>query len=87
MIVKMSKYAFLVFHKEYDRFLDILRDLGVVHVDQILKVDESKRVVYFLANGKNPGENPYYEHLYRASLDGSGLQQLSAGDYFHADSG
>ena len=56
---------------------------GPWHVDQILKVDESKRVVYFLANGKNPCENPYYEHLYRASLDGSGLQQLSAGDYFH----
>jgi V/A-type H+-transporting ATPase subunit I len=32
MIVKMNKYAFLVYHKEYDAFLERLRSLGVVHV-------------------------------------------------------
>ena len=32
MIVPMKKYAFMVYHKEYDAFLHILRDLGVVHV-------------------------------------------------------
>ena len=37
---------------------------GPWHVDQIVKVDEAKRVVYFLANGKEKDENPYYEHLY-----------------------
>ena len=46
---------------------------GPWHVDQIVKVDEAKRVVYFLANGKEKDENPYYEHLYRVGLDGSGL--------------
>lgn len=56
---------------------------GPWHVDDILKVDEAKRVAYFLANGKEKGENPYYEHLYRVNLDGSGLQMVSAGDYFH----
>lgn len=56
---------------------------GPWHVDQIVKVDEAKRVIYFLANGKERGENPYYEHLYRANLDGSGVQLISAGDYFH----
>lgn len=56
---------------------------GPWHVDQIVKVDEAKRVVYFLANGKEKGENPYYEHLYRANLDGSGLQLVTAGDFFH----
>ncbi|RHJ87793.1 DPP IV N-terminal domain-containing protein [Parabacteroides sp. AM08-6] len=56
---------------------------GPWHVDQIVKVDDAKRVVYFLANGKEKDENPYYEHLYRANLDGSGLQQVTAGDYFH----
>lgn len=56
---------------------------GPWHVDQIVKVDESKRVVYFLANGKEKTENPYYEHLYRINLDGSGLQLVSPGDYFH----
>lgn len=32
MIVQMSKYAFLVYHREYDDFLLKLRDLGVVHI-------------------------------------------------------
>lgn len=32
MIVKMSKYAFLVYHKEYEDFLLKLRDQGVVHI-------------------------------------------------------
>ena len=56
---------------------------GPWHVDEILKVDENARVVYFLANGKNKDENPYYEHLYRVNLDGSGLQQITSGDFFH----
>ena len=56
---------------------------GPWHVDGIVKVDEARRVVYFLANGLEKGENPYYEHLYRVNLDGSGLQLVSAGDYFH----
>lgn len=56
---------------------------GSWHVDQIVKVDESKRIVYFLANGKEKNENPYYEHLYRVHLDGSGLQKITAGDFFH----
>lgn len=32
MITKMKKYTFLVFYKDYDRFLENIRDLGVVHV-------------------------------------------------------
>ncbi len=34
MIVKMNKYAWLVYHKEYAVFLERLRTLGVVHVKQ-----------------------------------------------------
>ena len=56
---------------------------GPWHVDQIVKVDEARRLVYFLANGKEKDENPYYEHLYRVNLDGSGLQLVTPGDYFH----
>ena len=59
---------------------------GPWHVDQIVKVDEKNRVVYFLANGREKGENPYYEHLYRANLDGTGLQLVTKGNYFHAPS-
>ncbi|MGM0375474.1 MAG: V-type ATP synthase subunit I [Bacteroidota bacterium] len=32
MIVPMFKYSFLVFHADYDRFLDHLKDLGVAHI-------------------------------------------------------
>ena len=56
---------------------------GPWHVEQVLKVDAKSGVVYFTANGRNAGENPYYEHLYRVNLDGSGLRQLTKGDYFH----
>ena len=56
---------------------------GPWHVESVLKVDEKAGVVYFTANGKNAGENPYYEHLYRVNLDGSGLKQITRGDYFH----
>ena len=56
---------------------------GPWHVEQVLKVDAKAGVVYFTSNGRNAGENPYYEHLYRVNLDGSGLRQLTKGDYFH----
>ena len=56
---------------------------GPWHVDQIVKVDEAKRVVYFLANGKEKDENPFFEHLSRANFDGSNLQLVTSGDYFH----
>lgn len=32
MIVPMKKYSFLVYHREYDQFLNDLQDLGLVHV-------------------------------------------------------
>ena len=56
---------------------------GAWHVEDVLKLDEKARVIYFTANGKNKGENPYYEHLYRVNLDGSGLKQITKGDFFH----
>ncbi len=56
---------------------------GPWHVEEILKVDEKTRTVYFTANGRNADENPYYEHLYKANLDGSGLTQITQGDFFH----
>ena len=34
MIGKMTKYTFLVYHKEYDSFLEKLREQGVLHVKQ-----------------------------------------------------
>ena len=56
---------------------------GPWHVEDILKVDEKARVIYFTANGRNKDENPYYEHLYRVNADGTGLKQITKGDFFH----
>ena len=61
---------------------------GAWHVEEIIGVDETKRVVYFSANGKesmNAGkEDPYYMHLYKINLDGSGLQLLNSGNFDHS---
>ena len=42
-------------------------------VTQMLKVDEKKRVIYFLADGKEAG-NPYFTHFYKINFDGSNLK-------------
>ena len=34
MISKMNKLSFLIYHKEYEVFLEKLRDLGVVHIEK-----------------------------------------------------
>jgi dipeptidyl aminopeptidase/acylaminoacyl peptidase len=52
----------------------------------IARVDEKARVLYFLACGREPGEDPYYTHLYRVGLDGSGLRPLDKGDASHQPS-
>ena len=56
---------------------------GPWHVSRVLKVDSPARTVYFMANGMDEKENPYYEHLYRVNFDGSGLKLVTKGDYFH----
>jgi len=57
---------------------------GPWHVEDIESVDEKTRTVYFTANGKEADEDPYYLHLYKAGLDGSGTKLLNAGDFDHA---
>ncbi len=39
MIVKMKKYAFLVYHKDYEHFLESLQERGVLHVKDRGAVD------------------------------------------------
>jgi dipeptidyl aminopeptidase/acylaminoacyl peptidase len=55
-------------------------------VDQLVDVDSVKRVVYFRGVGREQEENPYYRHLYRVNLDGSGLTLLDAGHADHTSS-
>ncbi|MFV1988002.1 MAG: DPP IV N-terminal domain-containing protein [Gemmatimonadota bacterium] len=54
---------------------------GPWSVRRVLGVDEAAGVVYFAANGREPDEDPYYQHLYRVGLDGSGLTLLNSGDF------
>ncbi len=57
---------------------------GAYHCEDILGIDETKRVLYFSANGKEAGEDPYYLHAYRVNFDGTGLKLLNPGDFDHA---
>jgi dipeptidyl aminopeptidase/acylaminoacyl peptidase len=47
-------------------------------------LDSTKRVLYVNGLGREDGENPYYRHLYKVSLDGSGLTLLDAGNAMHS---
>ena len=45
-------------------------------VTKLLKVDEKARVIYFQADGREPG-NPYFTHLYKVGFDGKNLTLLT----------
>lgn len=57
---------------------------GSFHCEDIVGIDEKKRVLYFTANGREANEDPYYLHLYRVNFDGSGLRVLNPGEFEHA---
>ncbi|HEY4110059.1 S9 family peptidase [Puia sp.] len=62
-------------------------------VSRLVKVDEKKREIYFMAVGREPG-CPYFNHFYKVGFDGKKLQLLTpeegnhtvalspSGDYF-----
>ncbi len=56
---------------------------GPWHVERIVDVDEARGYVYFIANGREAGEDPYYQHLYRVGLAGGGVTLLTPGDRDH----
>jgi dipeptidyl aminopeptidase/acylaminoacyl peptidase len=80
---------------------------GPFHCEDIVGIDDKKRVLYFTASGRESeenvsktgktaetvsktgkttaiAENPYYLHLYKVNLDGTGLTLLNSGDFEHA---
>ena len=57
---------------------------GPFHCENIVNIDEKNRVLYFTANGREKGEDPYYLHLYRVNLDGSGLKLLNPDNFNHS---
>jgi len=56
---------------------------GPWHCERIIGIDEKNRVLYFRANGREKGEDPYYYHLYKVNLDGTGLRLLNKGNFNH----
>jgi dipeptidyl-peptidase-4 len=56
---------------------------GEFVVREIVRVDEKKRQVYFIAGGREPGRDPYFRFLYRINLDGRGLTLLTPEDDDH----
>lgn len=67
---------------------------GEFYADSIESIDEKTRTLFFMANGREPNEDPYYEHAYRTGLDTPGggngncnghcLKLLNPGDAMHA---
>ena len=45
-------------------------------VQQVRRIDEETRTLYFTAKGRED-TNPYYDHFYKVNLDGSGLTLLT----------
>ncbi|MFC1791752.1 DPP IV N-terminal domain-containing protein [Gemmatimonadota bacterium] len=54
---------------------------GPWHVSGVTEVDEDRGMVYFTANAREDGEDPYYGHLYRVGLDGGNVTLLNPGDF------
>jgi len=52
-------------------------------VTRILKVDEKARVIWFEANGREAGRDPYFSHFYRIDFDGNNLRLLTPEDGHH----
>ncbi len=50
---------------------------GEWNVTQVLGVDETAKVIYFVGVGREPGNDPYFHLYYRVNFDGTGLQMLT----------
>ncbi len=56
---------------------------GAFHCEDIVGIDEQKRILYFSANGKEINEDPYYLHMYKINFDGTGMKLLNPGEFEH----
>jgi len=46
-------------------------------VTRIVYLDEKTRTVFFTANGREAGQDPYFAHLFRVGLDGKGYTMVT----------
>ena len=56
---------------------------GDGNVEEVVRVDEKARTIYFMGQGKDPGRDPYYQHLYRIGFDGKGQTLLTPENASH----
>jgi len=64
----------------YDAILGKLKHQitkGDFVVTQLLRVDEQKRTLYFLANGREDNRDPYFSHFYSIDFSGKNLKLLT----------
>ncbi len=54
---------------------------GEFHIDSYQGFNEKEQTIYFVANGVNKEQDPYYAHLYKINLDGSGFKCLNKGNF------
>jgi dipeptidyl aminopeptidase/acylaminoacyl peptidase len=53
-------------------------------VTRLLKVDEKNRMLYFEANGRETGRDPYFSHFYKIDFEGKNIQLLTPEDGNHS---
>ncbi len=56
---------------------------GTFVVTKVLNVDRKSRVIYFEANGREKGRDPYFSHFYRVDFSGKNLKLLTPEDGNH----
>lgn len=57
MVARMKKFTFMVFHRDYDTFLQELRELGMIHVvEQDRKALDSEELQQFMAETRRLNE-------------------------------
>lgn len=56
---------------------------GEFVVTEVLKVDKEDRKIYFLANGRENGREPYFNHFYSIDFSGKNLKLLTPENGHH----
>ncbi len=56
---------------------------GDGNLEEVLRVDERNRTIFFTATGKEGGRDPYFEGLYRIGFDGRNRKLLTPEDAHH----
>lgn len=57
---------------------------GEYFIHSIENIDEKNKIIYFLAAGKEQGQNPYYKKVYSVSFDGKRLNLLTPENCHHS---